>query len=81
MSWFGRKPQDSDRIIWGFPCRRGLRSLFKGLSLKMRVPLCVLLAHILVTWIDTNKENIGNADWLEKYGNILADIYLKVDDA
>jgi len=80
MNWFGKKEQDSDRIIWGFPCRRGLRSLFKGLSLKMRVPICVLIVHILVTWIDTNRETIGNEEWLKKYGDALADLYLRPDN-
>jgi len=80
MAWFNRKKKESDMIVWGIWVERGIRATFKALALNMRVPISVIVTHILLDWIQRNKDDIGNEVWLTAYGDGLANLYLRPDE-
>ena len=67
-----------ERIVWGILVERKLQLGYKILAQKLRVPIYVLVGHILQEWLMANYENLMQ-DFRErvKFEEYLTNKYLK----
>lgn len=62
-----------ERIIWGIWAPRKLQLVYKGLASDLRVPISVLLYHILRQWLSENYKLLSeDPDARTTFGDLLA---------
>lgn len=75
----GKKEQKymDQRIIWGIWAPRSLKLAYKMMAADLRVPISVLVGHVLRQWLADNSESLIDDDEKRlKYGDYLARKYL-----
>ena len=71
-----RKPR-TQRKVWGIWCDPTLQLAYKAMAAELRVPISVLVGHILIQWLAKNGETmLGDEATRAKYGDFLARKYL-----
>ena len=69
------------RIVWGIWAPRSLQLAYKGLAAQLRVPMSVLMGHVLAQWLTQNGDVlVKDPDARQKYGVYLAKRYLAQRD-
>ena len=78
--FFYKKRQQNvlnDRIVWGIWVPKKLKLAYKVMASSLRVPISVLVTHILVQWIVKNGAALSNnAASRQKYGDYLTQKYI-----
>jgi len=61
------------RIVWGIWAPRGLQVTYKVLAARLRVPISVLVCHILREWLANNYASLhDDPDARTRLGDLLA---------
>ena len=72
-----RKNPLNKRIVWGIWAPRSLQLAYKALAAQLRVPMSVLVGHVLDQWLAQNGEVlVKDPEARQKYGDDLAKRYL-----
>jgi len=66
----------NERIIWGIWAPRGLQLAYKLAASQLRVPMSVLVPHILRQWLAENHEMLEDEQKRAEFGEYLARKYL-----
>ena len=85
MKWlFGKKKGQKrldEKIIWGIWAPRRLQLGFKVIAGELRVPMSVLVGHVLREWLAKNYESmLRNTEEKEKFAGYLVKKYLYRDN-
>ena len=55
----GKRPAPLDeRIVWGIRAPRELKLVYKVIAASLRVPVSVLVGHVLTEWLAENYETL-----------------------
>ncbi|MFC1926223.1 hypothetical protein ACFLWV_00530 [Chloroflexota bacterium] len=69
-----------ERVVWGIWAQRRLQLVYKMLAADLRVPISVLVGHVLLKWLAQNKETIlGDKNKKVAFADYLAENYLSKD--
>jgi len=49
-----------ERIVWGIWCQRRLQAVYKMAAAELRVPISVLVGHVLMEWVAQNYDTLIN---------------------
>jgi cytochrome c oxidase assembly factor CtaG len=67
----------SERIIWGIWVPKSLQLAYKMMASMLRVPISVLVTHILRQWLAQNGQSLlHDDDKRHKYSDYLTEKYL-----
>ena len=66
-----------ERIVWGIWCQRRLQAVYKMAAAELRVPISVLVGHVLRQWLAENHDTVlSDKQKQAEFGDFLARKYL-----
>jgi hypothetical protein len=73
----GRLSWGNERIVWGIWAPRSLKLAYKVIAADLRVPMCVLVGHVLREWLAENGESLIDDEHKKlEFADYLATKYL-----